>query len=136
MVKTIKEQIIERRSYLRLKTALNTTYTVTGSNRIHKAAAEDISAEGLRLVASDKSLKEGDALEMKLEIPGGNNPVHANGRVIWKRKLSLEDASPLSVGVELVEIEEDNKNTFLKFVCDLIYSLTEDKNNAKFKNKN
>ena len=124
MVKTIKEQFIERRAYLRLKAVLNVAYAVSGSDKIRKATVEDISAEGLRLVASDKSLKEGDALEMKLEIPGGDNPVHANGRVIWKRKLSLEDASPCTIGVELVEIEEDNKNTFLKFVCDLIYSLT------------
>lgn len=133
MVKTIKEQFIERRTYLRLKIALSVAYTAAGNDKIRKATVEDISAEGLRLLSSDKSLKEGDALEMKLEIPGGDNPVHANGRVIWKRKLSLEDAAPHTIGVELVEIEEDNKNTFLKFVCDLIYSLTEDKKNAKLK---
>jgi len=131
MVKTIKEQFIERRTYLRLKTALNVAYTAADNDKIRKATVEDISAEGLRLLSPDKSLKEGDALEMKLEIPGGDNPVHANGRVIWKRRLSLEDAAPYTIGVELVEIEEDNKNTFLKFVCDLIYSLTEDKKNAK-----
>ena len=50
-----------------------------------------------------------------------------------KKKLSLEDNSPFDVGTELVDIEEDNKNTFLKFLCDLIYNLPEERKDAKNK---
>ena len=70
-------------------------------------------------------------LEIKLDIPEVPNPVHAKGKIMWKKKLSLEDNAPFDIGAELLDIEEDNKNTFLKFLCDLIYNLPEGKKDAK-----
>jgi hypothetical protein len=42
-------------------------------------------------------------------IPEAPNPVHAKAKVIWKKKISLEDAAPFDCGLEFTEIEEDNK---------------------------
>jgi len=56
--------------------------------------------------------------------------VHAKGKVIWIKQLSLEDDAARDVGIELIEIEEDNKNTFLKFLCDLIYNLPKESENV------
>ena len=65
---------------------------------------------------------------MKLGIPEmPGNEIHATGRVIWKRRLSLEDKSPFDIGIEFGEIAEDDKNSFLKFLCDFIYKLPEEK---------
>jgi hypothetical protein len=72
-------------------------------------------------------LNESSVAELKLDLPGTQNPVHAKGIVVWKKKISLEDRSPYDVGIEFSEIEEDNKNTFLKFFCDHIYNIKEQK---------
>jgi Tfp pilus assembly protein PilZ len=114
-----------------LREPIGIAYTIPEKEKIYNTTAKDISADGLRFQATNKTLKEGALIEMKLDIPDVSNPVHAKGKVMWKKKLSLEDAAPFDIGTELVEIEEDNKNTFLKFLCDLTYNLPEDAKNAK-----
>ena len=129
----IREKLVERRSFIRLREPIGIAYTIAGNDKIFNVTAKDISADGLRFQTVCKTVKEGDTLEMRLDITGGANPVHAKGEVMWKKKLSLEDNAPFDVGAELLEIEEDNKNTFLKFLCDLIYNLPEDAKDAKTK---
>lgn len=133
MVK-IREKLVERRSFIRLREPIKVTYTFADSDKIHSATTKDISADGLRFQTPAKDIKESNLLEMRLDIHNVSNPVHAKARVMWKKKLSLEDAAPFDVGMEFIEIEEDNKNTFLKFLCDLIYGLPEEGKNAKNKN--
>ncbi|MBI5124568.1 MAG: PilZ domain-containing protein [Candidatus Omnitrophica bacterium] len=123
-----KDRLIERRKYIRLRTPIPVTYTIQETGNIYKSVTKDISADGLRIETRAKDLKESCPVELKLEIYGANNPVHAKGKVVWRKKLSLEDGAPYDVGIEFSEIEEDNKNTFLKFLCDLIYSLPRENN--------
>ena len=132
MVKT-RDKLVERRSFIRLREPINITYTVSGIDKVYNVMAKDISADGLRFQTAEKSIREGDLVEMKMDIQTIPNPVHVKGKVMWKKKLSLEDDAPFDVGTELVDIEEDNKNTFLKFLCDLIYNLPEERRNAKSK---
>ena len=129
----IKDRLVERRRYIRLKTPIPVTYTVFRTGGIYNAVTKDISADGIRFQTLEKNIKEGDMVEMKMDIQTIPNPVHVKGKVMWKKKLSLEDNAPFDVGTELIDIEEDNKNTFLKFLCDLIYNLPEEKRNAKSK---
>ena len=129
MAKT-KDSFIERRRYIRLAAPIGISYTVPESGKVRDTATKNISANGLRLETHDNSLEPEGIIELKLTVPGAVNPVHARGRVIWKRKLSLEDRAPFDVGIEIAGIEEDNKNTFLKFMCDLIYNLPEDDKNG------
>src|SRR3989338_160665 len=126
----IKDKLVERRKYIRLKTPISLTYTIQGSGNIYNAVTKDISADGLRFESEAKGLKESVNIELKLEIYDASNPVHAKGRIIWKRRISLEDNAPYNVRVEFTEIEEDNKNTFLKFLCDLIYNLPKETTDA------
>jgi len=128
-----REKLAERRSFIRLREPINIAYTIAETDKVYTVTAKDISADGLRFQTTDKVIKEGSSLEMKLDIPGVANPVHARAKVMWKKKLSLEDNAPFDVGAELLDIEEDNKNTFLKFLCDLVYNLPEDVRNAKNK---
>lgn len=127
----IKDTFIERRRYVRLKTPIDIQYTVPDTGNVLKTASKNISADGIRFETTDKSIKESDVLELKMVIEDAPNPVHAKAKVIWKKKVSLEDAAPYDCGLEFTEIEEDNKNTFLKFLCDLIYSITKESMNAK-----
>lgn len=129
----IRDKFVERRSFIRLSQPINITYTVVGQDKIHNVIAKDVSADGARFQTIDREVVDGDIIEAKLDIPEVANPVHVKGKIMWKKKLSLEDAAPFDLGVEFLEIEEDNKNTFLKFLCDLVYNLSEDMKNAKNK---
>ena len=129
----IRDKLIERRKFIRLETPIKVAYTVPSSNTTYTTAAKNISADGIRIETFDKTIEPPQMLEIKMDMEGLANPIHANGKVIWKKKLSLEDAAPFDLGVEFVAIEDDNKNSFLKFLCDLIYSLHREDGYAKHK---
>ena len=118
-----KDSIIERRRYARLQTPIDISYTVPETEITLKTNTKNISADGMRFETDNKTIKESDVLDVRMIIPGATNPVHAKAKIVWRRKISLEDAAPFDCGVEFTEIEEDNKNTFLKFLCDLIYDI-------------
>jgi len=127
----LKDKFIERRKYVRLQTPISLSYILPESGNVQTTSTKNISADGLRFETYDRSLKEASVVELRLSIPQAANPVHAKGRVVWKKKMSLADAAPFDCGIEFVEIEEDNKNTFLKFLCDLIYDIKKESKNAK-----
>ena len=101
----------ERRRFIRLTTPINISYVAPEQNKVLQAVSKDISALGVRFETKEK-IKEGATLELTLELP----------KLVWSKRISLEDSSPYDVGVEFIKIEEDNKNTFLKYLCDLIYN--------------
>ncbi len=110
----------ERRKFTRYALPLSLAYILDGENVVHKSTTKNISSLGIRF-ESGKKLNEGSTLELKIELPKALNPVHAQGKLVWVKKTSLEDGSPYDIGMEFLKIEEDNKNTFLKFLCDLAY---------------
>ena len=123
----VKDEFMERRRYVRLLNPMEMAYFSGNGRKVSKAVTTNISADGLRFRTEDRDIGEGDILELKLSITGASNPVHAKAKVVWKKRLSLEDRSPFDVGLEFTGIEEDNKNTFLKFLCDLIYNLPKER---------
>ena len=126
---------IERRRFLRLAQPVDIAYNAVGSDLIQHTVTKNISADGLRFETQDRSIKESDLLELKLTIQSASNPVHMVSRVVWKKRLSLQDNTPFDVGLEITSVEEDNKNTFLRFLCDLIYSLPETIKNENKKSR-
>ena len=114
------EENTERRKYLRIETPPIGLRVITGDGDIEKSKLKNISPIGLRF-ETKKELKDGEKLELTLELPDTKNPVHFRGKVIWHRKTSLENHAPFGIGCEFIKIEEDNKNTFLKYFCDLMY---------------
>ncbi len=132
-MKKLKDNLIERRRYVRLQTPINISYTVPETGNTLNTSTKNISADGIRFETLNKAIKESDILELKMVIQTAPNPVHAKAKIIWKKKISLEDAAPYDCGLEFIEIEEDNKNTFLKFLCDLIYGIKKEPKNAKNK---
>lgn len=110
----------ERRKFTRYIIPLKISYVLENDSIVNNGITKNISSLGIRF-ESEKELKEGKNLELKLEIPKAANPVHAEGKLVWVRKQTLEDNSLYDIGMEFLKIEEDNKNTFLKFMCDLAY---------------
>ena len=113
----------ERRRYVRLETPITISYVLPEGESILHTSTKNISADGMRFQTFDKALVEGDLVSLNLHIPEAVNPVHAKAAVIWRKRISLEDGAPYDVGLEFTEIEEDNKNTFLRFLCDIMYAL-------------
>ena len=111
----------DRRKFIRLEIPIDVSYIMENDNILRRTSTKNISAEGLRFTC-DNSIKDGAVLEIKLNFSNLPNPIHIRGKVIWCKKLSLEDGMPYDIGVEFLKIEEDNKNTFLKFICDVIYN--------------
>ena len=113
----------EKRKFIRLEVPVDLKYIVENEPVRKEVTTNDLSCEGLRFT-SEEGVREGALLELNLNIPDASNPVHINGKVVWSKRLSTEDRSPFEVGVEFIKIEEDNKNTFLKYLCDIIYGQT------------
>ena len=126
-----KTDFRERRRYVRLKTPVEIAYFSGDEGKVYKAVAENISADGLRFQTEGRGMAEGDSLELKLCMAGAANPVHARAKVVWMKRVSLEDKSPFDVGLEFTSVEEDNKNTFLKNLCDLMYGISENRGKGK-----
>jgi len=114
----------ESRRFLRFDVDLKVDYMIQREPKIERTGlTKDICAEGMQLLTEEK-LQKGDKLEFKITLPEALNPVHLNGNVMWSKDLSPEQKFSCSAGVEFGEIEEDNKNTFLQYLCNLMYLKT------------
>lgn len=114
----------EKRRFIRFDIALKISYIVQKEPRIERlGTTKDVSASGTQLLTTER-LEPGDKLDLKVAIPGALNPVHLNGIVVWSKEIEPEKGLPYSAGIDFKKIEEDNKNTFLKFLCDLMYEKT------------
>ena len=127
-----KDDFRERRRYVRLKTPVELLYFSGNGQKVSKVVASNMSADGLRFQAVDRDIREGDILELKLSMAGAASPVHAKAKIVWEKRVSLEDGAPSDFGLEFTEIEDDNKNTFLKNLCDLMYSISENYDKGKY----
>ncbi len=108
----------ERRRFVRVETPLKVI--LKSGDRTDEVTTKNISPVGLRFEIS-KELNESDEVKMSLYLPESTGPISMGGKVIWQKKVSLEDNAPYDVGVEIMEIEDSKKNVFLKYLCDLLY---------------
>ncbi len=111
----------EKRRFIRFEIAVKVTYCVQGEVRVEKTGiTKDLSAGGMQLFTEEK-IQTGSKLDLELFIPEALNPAHLSGIVLWSSEVGDAQKQSYSAGIEFGEIEEDNKNTFLKFLCDLMY---------------
>ena len=73
------------------------------------------------MVEVNKKLPAGTEMKIDITPPGSPNPIHCNGKIVWSAPAHQEGL--FHSGIEFTDIEEDNKNTFLKFLCDTIYKV-------------
>lgn len=110
----------EKRAYIRTKKNIPLVLRVyeKGKPDGEYSVAKNISATGIMIEVA-KKYSIGVELKIELQTPEALNPVHCIGKVIWATPFS--DSEKFHCGIEFIRIEEDNKNTFLKFLCDTIY---------------
>lgn len=122
----------EKRRFIRFNIALKVNYILQKDPKTEKTGTtKDVSAGGIQLLTGEQ-LEAGNKVDLKIFLPEALNPVHLRGVVMWSKELGQGKGSTHShsAGVEFSRIEEDNKNTFLKFLCDLMYEKTGDKKPA------
>lgn len=111
----------EKRRFVRFNIALKVLYVIRKEPREEKTGiTKDISAGGLELLTKEK-MTPGSKMEIVIYIPEALNPVHLNGTIVWSKETGGDEKSSYSTGVEFGKIEEDNKSTFLRFLCNLMY---------------
>jgi len=111
----------ENRTYIRTETSVPIKLQIEGGESIQliKGVTCNVSATGMMIELDEKI-----ALDTKLGIDilpsGASNAIHCAGKVVWMAQSQKRDRH--YCGIEFENIEEDNKNTFLKFLCDAIYN--------------
>jgi len=113
----------ERRIYIRTKASVPLTFNIeaAGGTKAFEAVTKNVSATGL-LVEADKKIPLNVEGRIDINTPDSSNPVHAMGKIV--RCSAIEGSDKFDCGIEFTSIEEDNKNTFLKFLCDAIYKVS------------
>jgi c-di-GMP-binding flagellar brake protein YcgR len=114
----------EKRNYIRTDIPVPLDIFICRKKDTDRIAAKawNISASGM-MIETAADLPVGLEARIDMTPPGTLNPVHCKGRIVWSGASSKQ--SRHNYGVEFLAIEEDNKNTFLKFLCDLIYKSAE-----------
>jgi c-di-GMP-binding flagellar brake protein YcgR len=116
----------EKRNYIRTDISVPIDIFICRKKDTDRIAAQawNISASGM-MIETDTELRVGIEARIDMTPAGTLNPVHCKGRIVWSAASTKK--GKYNLGVEFLGIEEDNKNTFLKFLCDLIYKSAEDK---------
>lgn len=111
----------EKRRFIRFDVSLKVNYVIQKEPKAEKTGiAKDVGAGGIQLLTKEK-LKIGNKVDLKIFTPEALNPVHMKGIVMWSNEISSGKNVSYTNGIEFGQIEEDNKNTFLRFLCDLMY---------------
>ena len=53
----MKDRLVERRKYIRLKTPVSVTYTVPNTGIVHSSVTKDMSVDGLRLETKARDIE-------------------------------------------------------------------------------
>ncbi len=110
----------EQRYYIRIDVSVPTILSIRKKDAVEKIKAyvKNVSASGM-MIHLDKKLLTGVETSIDMHAPDTLNPIHCNGKVV--RVIAADKPGKYSCGIIFTRIEEDNKNTFLKFLCDTIY---------------
>lgn len=110
----------EKRRYIRTDTSIPMTLRLREGKdaREIQSITRNISATGM-MIELQEQLPIGTEIKIDLSTPDSANPVHCSGKVVWSAPIS--EGGRYNSGIAFSNIEEDNKNTFLKFLCDTIY---------------
>jgi hypothetical protein len=81
----------ERRHFVRFKDEIKIRYNIIGSKLNGNGKTNNISRAGLCISTYEK-LKEKDAMELEITVPGFPKPVKLIGRIVWIKELHSPDS--------------------------------------------
>lgn len=104
----------ERRKFLRFETALNALCDIAKGKQKASSKVKNISKEGA-LVLLEKPLREGDEIDLSMDVPGDNVPIFASCEVAWQ-KARLKDDRYYETGVRFKRIDGSDKGRLLEYI--------------------
>ncbi len=103
----------ERRKFLRFETVLNALCDIVSEKLKALYRVENISKEGA-LIVLDKKLKQGDEIQLSMDVPGDNVPIFASCQVAWQREDLRKDK--YHTGVKFTKINNLDKGRLLEYI--------------------
>ena len=108
----------EKRKFVRLSALVDVIYNKRAATASEMSLTRNISQGGICLIAYDE-LNEQDVLDLKLYLPEDNTPIQAIGKVVWVKEFiigSIEEGKRYDVGIEFMDIREEDVNRVNKYV--------------------
>lgn len=112
----------ERRKYVRLNTQAQIRYTVIGKPGTIKVTSKNVSAGGICAIVSEQ-LAEDTPLQLEIDIPDLNEPIHALGRVVWQKKVEAaknKSKTCFDTGIEFTGISDFDRFNINRYVLEHI----------------
>jgi c-di-GMP-binding flagellar brake protein YcgR len=108
----------EKRKFVRLSALVDVIYNKRTLTQNELSITRNISRGGICLIAYDE-LNEQDVLDLKLYLPEDKTPIRAIGKVVWVKEFiigSIEEGKRFDVGIEFMDIKEEDANRVNKYV--------------------
>jgi c-di-GMP-binding flagellar brake protein YcgR len=111
--------IEEKRKYIRLNLLADVIHKKRAPTEQEKLMLmKNISSGGICIIVYEK-LKVSDVLDLKIYLPGENEPIDIVGRVAWLKEFSIGDSNVgkrYDAGIEFIKINEQDRNRINKYV--------------------
>ncbi len=115
----------ERRQHVRFQKALEVTYIVEKRPHLNNnGKTVDISEGGIKILLGEK-LSEGVILDLKVSLPGSQEPAELEGMVVWSEDVKEKDASGkrcFHSGVKFSAIKEPSGKRLINYIYSLASS--------------
>ncbi|MCD6516270.1 MAG: PilZ domain-containing protein [Candidatus Aminicenantes bacterium] len=102
--------IRERRKYFRFGCSCYGEARFENSS-IEKISVKNISSEGLKIIAGQRTLLVGDQVEIRLDLPGEKIPPFVSGQVRWVSS----DEESMELGIHLSGLDKDTKRELIDY---------------------
>lgn len=108
----------ERRRHIRLQTPVIVEFPSPETMKTERSFTQDVSESGMRFPTAVK-LQIGQELPLALQLPFGDQSMHATGEVIWIRQVSRLGAPQYDVGVRFRWIEDPDRQRLVRHLTEL-----------------
>jgi len=117
--------MLERRHYVRIKTALPVRYgPVDRPEPLKTAVTTDVGINGIGMVVGEK-LAVGTRLRLEIGLPDVKKPAQAIGKVIWQD--DAESGAGKITGIEYIDVDSWEIEKLTNFVLNHLKGLLSDK---------
>ncbi len=112
----------ERRLSLRINTKIDVSYEVVpaSADKKYRSVSRNLSVGGINLALKEK-LNPGTVIELDLELFENHKPIHAQGKIIWVKKISdkfIKETTDkfFATGIEFLRLHPKDEGFLRSFI--------------------
>ena len=108
----------ENRKFIRLQAPIGVVYKLIKKNKRQKLSnslVKNISGGGIKIMAKD-DLRNGDLLDLQIQVPHLEESIHAVGEVAWFEYSKVKDRDIKEAGVRFRDIDPKDLHRILEYV--------------------